>query len=131
MLRLNPGDNQGIRYVLVDLLLNMNRVPELEKLLKRYQGEVSSVWLYTKALVAYRKKGDHPSSSRALKFALMQNPHVFDYLSGKKRTPNRLPSYIGIGDDAEAVAYVANHLNYWRQTPGALEWMQKELYPEN
>lgn len=125
MLRLNPGDNQGIRYVLVDLLLNMNRIPELEKLLKLYRDEGSAVWLYTKALVAYRKKGDHPSSNRALKSALRHNPHVYDYLCSKKRIPNRLPSYIGIGDDTEAVAYAANHLNYWRKTPGALEWMQK------
>lgn len=131
MLRLNPGDNQGIRYVLVDLLLNMNRIPELEKLLKLYRDEGSAVWFYTKALVAYRKKGDHPSSNRALKSALRHNPHVYDYLCSKKRIPNRLPSYIGIGDDAEAIAYAANHLNYWRKTPGALEWMQKELHPES
>lgn len=127
MLRLNPSDNQGIRYVMVDLLLNTNRMPELEKLLKLYQGEGSAVWLYTKALVAYRKKGEYTSSTRALKSAFRHNPHVFDYLCGKKRIPNRLPGYIGIGDDAEAIAYAANHLNYWRQTPGALEWMQKEL----
>jgi tetratricopeptide (TPR) repeat protein len=126
MLRLNPGDNQGIRYVLVDLLLNMNRMSELDVLIKRYQNDISAVWLYTKALIAYRKKGAHPSSNRALKSALTENPHVYVYLSGKKRIPNRLPSFIGIGDEAEAVAYAACHLNYWRQTTGALEWMEQE-----
>lgn len=44
-------------------------------------------------------------------------------LTGKKRIPNRLPDYIGIGDDAEAVVYAAHHLNYWRRTPGAIEWL--------
>ncbi|HSF83948.1 MAG TPA: hypothetical protein VLA49_22155 [Anaerolineales bacterium] len=125
MLRLNPGDNQGIRYVLVDLLLNLNRMHELDKLIKRYRDEGSAVWLYTQALLAYRKKGDHPSSNRAMQSALRQSPHVVDYLSGKVRIPNQLPNYIGIGDDSEAIAYAANHLNYWRQTPGAVEWMQK------
>ena len=126
MLHLNPGDNQGIRYVMVDLLLNMNQMSELEKLIKLYQDDFSAVWLYTKALIAYRKKGAHPSANRALKSALKENPHVYDYLSGKKRISNRLPSFIGIGDDAEAVVYAASHLNYWRQTPGALEWLEHE-----
>ena len=42
LLRLNPGDNQGIRYNLADLLLKLNRDAELGKLLEDYD-EMSAV----------------------------------------------------------------------------------------
>ena len=49
---------------------------------------------------------------------------MLPYLSIKKRIPKRLPDYIGFGDENEASVYAANHLNYWRRTPGALDWLQ-------
>ena len=127
MLRLNPGDNQGIRYALVDLLLGLNRESDLEKLLKEYEGDWTAVWLYTQALLAYQKRGDSEKARRALQEALEQNRFVPEYLTGKKRVPNRMPDYIGMGEDTEAADYAANHLNYWRQTSGAIEWLKKEL----
>jgi tetratricopeptide (TPR) repeat protein len=125
MLHLNPGDNQGIRYVLADLLLSLNRERDLEKILKEYENDWSSVWLYTKALLTFRKGGSTEKAKRALQEAMEQNRHVLDYLTGKKRVPTHLPDYIGIGEDTEAASYAANHLNYWRQTPGAVEWLQE------
>jgi len=126
MLHLNPNDNQGIRYVLVDLLLGMNREAELESLVKQYKGEWSAVWLYTEALLGFRKRGASSTANRKLVKALEENPYVADYLIGKKRIPNRLPASIGWGEESEAVDYAANHLNYWRSTPGALEWLQNQ-----
>jgi len=123
MLRLNPGDNQGIRYFLVDLLLTLNRERDLEKLLKKFKGDWTAVWLYTTALLAFRKGGSSENADKHLRAALGQNHFVPEYLTGKKRVHNQLPDYIGIGDDKEAAAYAANHLNYWRQTPGAVEWL--------
>jgi len=125
LLRLNPGDNQGIRYVLADLLLSLNRDAELAKLLRQYRGDWSAVWLYTRALLTFRKSGPSPKADRALQEALEENQHVPTYLTGKKRIPNRLPDYIGFGDEAEAVVYAAHHLNYWRRTPGAVEWLER------
>ena len=39
MLRLNPNDNQGVRYQLSDCLLDLEQHDELEQLLHQYQGE--------------------------------------------------------------------------------------------
>lgn len=124
MLRLNPGDNQGIRYVLTDLLLNLNRERDLEKLLNQYEGDWTADWLYTRALLTYRQSGASEKSRQALQAAIGQNRFVPAYLTGKKRVPIQLPEFMGIGDETEAVVYAANHLNYWRQTPGAVEWLQ-------
>jgi hypothetical protein len=49
------------------------------------------------------------------------------YLTGQERIPNRLPDHVGFGDESEAVAYAADHLNHWRRTDGALDWLQERL----
>ncbi|MBI5303029.1 MAG: hypothetical protein HY868_12905 [Chloroflexi bacterium] len=123
MLRLNPNDNQGIRYLLVDLLLQLERDEEIAPLLKQYHDDWSATWQYTRALLAFRKHGATARANKALADALEENPHVPAYLTGRKRVPNRLPDLIGMGDEREAIAYAADHLNYWRRTPGAVEWL--------
>jgi tetratricopeptide (TPR) repeat protein len=123
MLRLNPNDNQGVRDVLANCLLELGRDVELGKLLKDYKEDGSATWLYTWALWAYRQEGDGPGSRRRLKEALKQNKHVPDYLLGRKRIPRELPELIGFGDEDEAIAYAASALVNWRQTSGALEWL--------
>ncbi len=123
MLHLNPGDNQGVRYSLLQLLLELDRYDEARALIAQYADEYSAAWLYTQALLAFQQEGDSPASTRALQKALKQNPHVPAYLSGRKRIPNRLPDYISPGDETEAIDYATGHLNDWRRTPGAVEWI--------
>jgi len=127
ILGLNPGDNQGIRYILLDLYLTVNDTSSLNRLLKDYEDEYSADWLYTFALVKFRKLGDRPTAQRALKRAIKYNPYVPDYLTRKKRIPAKIPDIIGFGDENEAIAYVSNHLNYWRQTEGAVDWLKEYL----
>jgi tetratricopeptide (TPR) repeat protein len=127
LLRLNPGDNQGIRYLLVALFLDMDRDDNLINLLKQYKDDAMATWLYTWALAEFRKSGIGKQSDRRLKDALKQNPHVPAYLTARKRIPNRLPPYMGWGDEAEAMHYAADHLNHWRRTPGAIEWLKSKL----
>jgi tetratricopeptide (TPR) repeat protein len=131
LLRLNPGDNQGIRYILVDLFLGLKREDEVEKLLASYDDDWSTVWLYTQALLTYRSAGPSAKANRKLKDALKENLHVSDYLTGKKRIPNRLPETLEWGGESEAVDYASNHINYWRSTPGAIQWLkeQQEVAP--
>src|SRR5271154_6806553 len=55
MLKLNPGDNQGIRYLLLGCLLRRDDAAAVKKLLAAYEDEWSACWLYTRALVAFRE----------------------------------------------------------------------------
>ena len=123
MLRLNPNDNQGVRYSLLQLLLELDRGDEARALIAQYADEYSAAWLYTQALLSFQQEGDSPASTRALQGALKQNPHVPAYLSGQKRIPNRLPDTISPGAETEAIDYAVGHLNDWRRTPGAVEWI--------
>jgi tetratricopeptide (TPR) repeat protein len=123
LLRLNPGDNHGIRYLLLDLLFELGRVDGIETLLKDYPDDWSADWSYSEALLAFRKFGDSRQAKKALKHALEVNRHVVDYLTGKKRIPSVEPPYITMGGEDEAIQYASQHLNYWLKTPGAVAWL--------
>jgi hypothetical protein len=123
MLRLNPGDNQGVRYVLLSWLLETGDDAQVEKLLDLYPDDVVAGWSYGRALHAFRVEGDSRRARELRAEALKGNPHVPRYLLGRKRLPATLPSLIGLGDDSEAVVCAAEQMAAWRKTPGALAWL--------
>jgi tetratricopeptide (TPR) repeat protein len=127
MLRLNPGDNQGLRYLLAGWLLAMGDDAALERLLAAYPDEASAHWAYTQALAVFRRRGADPEAAQALGRALQANPHVPLYLLGAKPLPAQVPGYYGIGDENEAVVYLAEAAEGWLETPGALEWLGATL----
>ncbi|MFN8489756.1 MAG: hypothetical protein U0350_19380 [Caldilineaceae bacterium] len=124
LLRLNPGDNQGIRYSLLNLLLDMDEDATARQLLAEYDDGMAE-WLYTAALIAFRAQGVGPETDALLREALKMNPHVPAYLTGRKKIPVHLPPYIGFGDENEAVSYATSYLKHWRRTPGAVEWLKR------
>ncbi len=127
LLRLNPGDNQGVRYDLAGRLLEEGRMEELQKLLDEYPEGCSAFWLYTRALMKFQMEGRTPEADACLIAAFEQNRFVPLYLTGKKRLPSRLPDYMGFGDDNEAVAYLADNAQVWAGTEGALMWVRRRF----
>ena len=127
MLRLNPNDNQGLRYILMDWLQDEGDDQALGELLHRYEGDYSAQWLYTNALWRYRREGPKRKANRALKDALEENRFVPDYLLGRKRIPRRLPEYISFGGEDEAQSYAAGAVEAWRRTEGALAWLAQQV----
>jgi tetratricopeptide (TPR) repeat protein len=122
LLRLNPNDNQGVRYILAASLLEIGDIDALQQLLDRYD-EPTAEWLYTKALVAYTKQGDTAEARKLLTEALEHNPHVASYILGEKKLPRILPERVGFGDTSEAVTYAAEFGAGWHQTKGAVDWL--------
>ena len=86
---------------------------------------VFAEWAYTRALWAFRKKGDTKETAEALEDAIETNPYVPLYLLGHKSLPRTLPDLMSLGDESEAVSYVATALTAWLRTPSALEWLRK------
>ncbi len=127
MLRLNPNDNQGIRYSLLDALLQLGREKEAGELLKQYKDDASAAWAWSAALLSFRRKGDCPTSREALSRALEANPHVPAYLLRKKPLPASLPEFIGMGDEDEAVAYVHDAEAAWMAADAAKGWLDAVL----
>jgi len=123
LLRLNPGDNQGLRYTLATWLLAVGDDAALEHLLQEYPDEGSATWAYTRALAAFRRRGAGGPADAALREALTTNPFVPAYLLGLKKLPRQLPAYVGFGDEDEAIAYIAEAAEAWLTSPQALAWL--------
>ncbi|HTU90277.1 MAG TPA: hypothetical protein VMF69_09405 [Gemmataceae bacterium] len=124
MLRLNPNDNQGVRYTLAGFLLFLDRDDDLDRLLQQYD-EGSAAWSYTKALLAFRQHGDSPEARQLLKQAKKTNKHIPAYLLGEKYPPSQQPDYFSPGDESEALDYIGSFLAAWKSTPGAVAWLRE------
>jgi tetratricopeptide (TPR) repeat protein len=127
MLRLNPNDNQGVRYLLLGALVDLDRDQEAQRLLQRYEQDRSAEWAYTTALLAFRREGDSAISRSVLRAAADANRYVPDYLVGNKGMPPLPPDYVSLGGEDEAVSYAAQFLRTWRSSSGAIPWLRKTL----
>lgn len=123
MLRLNPNDNQGIRQILMPRLIELGRDEDAGELYGHYSDDPSAFWMYSRALLYFRKQGDSPAAGNSLKAALKQNKHVPAYLTGRRKMPRGLPDRYGFGDESEAIVYVDDNMAAWKTTPGALDWL--------
>jgi tetratricopeptide (TPR) repeat protein len=125
MLELNPNDNQGVRYLYITLLLELEDSQRLEKLLKQYPDDWSAYWKYGVALHEFRKKGRRNKTDKLLADAIAYNPHVPPFLLGKKKLPKQTAGYYSPGDQNEAVDYVMDGIRPWAKTEGALDWLRE------
>lgn len=126
MLRLNPNDNQGVRYILAAWYAELGRDADLDALLREYKEDWSAFWLWTKPLLAYRKSGDSKKSRLLLKKAIEYNPDVPAYLLGAKKMPKSLPQFYSSGEESEAVCYANEFGKAWRGSEGALLWLGRQ-----
>jgi tetratricopeptide (TPR) repeat protein len=125
LLRLNPEDNQGVRYQLLNLLVRLEQNEDAGELLKRYDQDASAVWTYTRALLAFRQRGPSAHADAALRRAIRQNPYAPPYLSGAKPLPEEQPDFISFGDESEAIDYALQHFGNWWHTRGAVAWLKE------
>ncbi|MDX2139597.1 MAG: tetratricopeptide repeat protein [Chloroflexota bacterium] len=124
MLELNPGDNQGVRYLFITLLLELEDSKRLEKLLKQYPDDWSAYWKYSAALYEFRKQGRGGKADKLLTDAIVYNPHVPPFLLSKQKLPKQMAGYYSPGDQNEAMDYVLDGIRPWTKTEGALNWLR-------
>lgn len=126
MLELNPNDNQGVRYLLLGCLLRRDDAAAVKKLLAAYKDEWSACWLYTRALVAFREgHAAEQHVARLVQDAWSTNQHVPAILAGTEPPVASDSGYITMGGADEASDYVRDCGPAWRQTPGAVAWLNK------
>ena len=123
MLRLNPDDNQGVRYTLVNVLISLSRDAEALDLIDRYR-EGSALMEFPRALLGFRREGDTLEARRALKRALQANRFVPRMLLRDRGLPFSDGMY-SPGSEEEADLYFDLARETWAGTPGALDWLQK------
>jgi len=128
MLKLNPNDNQGIRYELSHILIKHNDDVGFKKLLSLYPDDDGIELVYNEALFFFNKYGESKKANEKLKYALNRNPHVVDYLLDSKKVPQNIPDYYTLGSKEEAIVYVQEGKQNWNNTKGAIPWLMKYYF---
>jgi tetratricopeptide (TPR) repeat protein len=124
LLRLNPGDNQGVRYPLLAALMLAGRDGETAALLEQFADEPTALWRYGRALAVFRREGDSRAARECLRAALRTNRHVPSYVTGDAEWTGPEPETYSIGSREEAVICDGELGEAWDATPGALRWLR-------
>jgi tetratricopeptide (TPR) repeat protein len=123
LLELNPGDNQGVRYLLLVTLLERGMNDEVGALLSEHEDDLQALWPYGRLLWEFRVGGDTVRTREAFDAAIRANPFVVPYLLDHDSIPFDRPPHFALRSREEA-AYVADTLaDAFAATHGALEWL--------
>jgi tetratricopeptide (TPR) repeat protein len=125
LLELNPGDNQGIRYGLLGLYLQENRMKNAGRLLKQYADERPYSAMMSWAYVLERfLNGTLEEAVAARAAACKQNGYVEAYLKGHRKLPKKSAGYYSPGSREEAQMCAELQKPAWEAHPEAVKWLE-------
>lgn len=101
MLKLNPKDNQGARYPLIGLYIEMENLIRAADLLKNYEDDRSAMFEWARVLERFLD-GNLDGASRILKAARKANRFVELFLTCKHPWPDGLSNIYSSGSEEEA-----------------------------
>jgi tetratricopeptide (TPR) repeat protein len=126
IIRLNPGDNQGVRYSLLAALLLAGRDDDAAALIEQFGDEPSALWRYGQALSVFRREGDSRAARACLRAALRANRHVPKILGHDAAWPEPQPASYTPGSREEAVICDSELGEAWQATPDAIRWLRAQ-----
>jgi len=126
-LSLNPDDNQGARSMALELLVTLGRWEDAFNLTMRYHEDILCEMAYGRALALYKLQRDDLATV-ALREAVRSTPRVRRELLKKthRRPPPKWHGHIELGGAEEAWEYWRRFGSFWRDVPGALDWLREE-----
>ncbi len=125
MLKLNPSDNQGLRYRQLACHLALSKLAAARKLFDQYPDEFSfnAVFAWARVLEQFLS-GDLKKALRSLTAARKQNRFVEGYLLRQQRIPKNLPGGYSPGSKDEALCFAADLRMAWNAHPDAKKWLK-------
>lgn len=120
LLELNQNDNQGVRYTLFVMYMDLGKYDEAKKLLDEYDERYTVEGAYNQALIEYALNGMTATFKKLVKNAKNINPSVFDYLTGKQKLQAAKSN-----DQQEAAQYVQEHYYVWAKHPKLFQWVME------
>ncbi len=127
MLTHNPNDNQGVRWPMLGLLLQLNKDKVASSLIDQFPDESFILWPLARILLALRSNASEAQLTKLLQDAYSVNPHFVEYLTSKKDLPIEQPSRFIMGDYSEVISALPLILPAWKSTSGAVSWMRKAV----
>jgi len=128
LLRLNPNDNQGIRDLLLGLLLQEEDTAGAEALIEQFEEDESAVFMWGRALAKFQA-GGADAAHAALTRAIRCNRHVEGILTGRLPFPESDYEFYSSGDTNEATHCLRALGMAWIETPGAMAWIMAREKP--
>lgn len=129
LLRLCPGDNLGLRDLLVPRLIECNRDAEAAEVIGRYEPCDTATLAYCAALLEFRRRGNDSTARERLADAVRRNAEVPKYLSGRVELPELLPDSFSRGSEAEAQIAANLLIDAYDDTEGATDWVARAIRP--
>ena len=123
MLELCPGDNLGLRYILVGHYLAEDRRGDARELLEQFDDDFMATWAWARVLESWLA-GDLASARTELDRARQKNSAVEEFLLGRRRLPKEAPGYYSPGDESEAIITAMNLSAAWHAHSDALAWLR-------
>lgn len=125
LLKLQPEDSLGARYLLSAVLLLTGALKEAEQLLQAY-SERTAAFEFDRMILAYKQQGFTAKLKMLYRNAQHANRHIPEYLLGMKRVPAGIPEAYSPGDQNEAIAYVVSHALVWAKLQDLIQWMKEQ-----
>lgn len=125
MLALNPSDNQGLRYFLINWYLFIGDHKKADQLMNRYEDDAGLEYAFGQALSLFMKEGQIPEVNAVLRRAIERNPLALVLLLHPEQIPELLPDGYSIGSPEEAMLFAHGASEVWLNIPEAMEWLQK------
>jgi hypothetical protein len=128
LLKWNPSDNQGMRSLLCNWMLQHGDVAGCLHLFRWWGGDLSTnvTFAYSDVLVQWQRWQNadvfEAEAQRALAVAIRANPFVPDLLLSDEVDRQRL-DYVSVGGPTEALSYVQKAHKLWKGVPGCREWL--------
>lgn len=123
ILELNPNDNQGVRYLLISNLLKLNLLEKAEDLINFFDEEESTIWNFSKLLLAIKNNEDEHILKSLYKKAVLSNKYVVPFLLGDAKISGDDLSYYSEGSEEEAIFYLGFALDVWGDDKTAMKFL--------
>ena len=124
LLNLNPIDHQGIRYKLINILIEKNNRKEVNDLFTRYKDDKTAIWSYSKVLYYYKNQNMFMAKD-ALKHAVNSNKYIALKLIKWTAFMEMSGVYINPVLFNEANFYCEETISLWKNTKGSINWLSK------
>ena len=126
LLNLNPADHQGIRYKLINILIEKNERKEINELFSIYKDDKTAIWSYSKVLYYYKNKNMFMAKD-ALKDAVSRNKYIALKLIKWTAFMQMSGIYINPVLFNEANFYCEESISLWKNTKGSIDWLLKNV----
>jgi tetratricopeptide (TPR) repeat protein len=122
MLKLNPNDNQGIRFILINWFIIAGDFQDAHQLVSQH-GEFMASMSFAALLLGIIEKENKKKIQKRYAQAVEKNPFIVPFLLKKKKLPKTMPEHYGMGSKEEAVIYMTDEYGNtaWEKYPDALK----------